>query len=449
MSLDNSACYTHPAQAAGSNKAEAGLRSKNQGGNNNEKNNAAEAEVQVLVKFEGRTRVLALSSAAPVSAVLQGASAQTGLPSDRLKAIHAGRLVRRDVPLKQLMQQSLRNQQHDAAGAWLVLEVVVSGGLKGGKGGFGAMLRTMGKTAGKAATNFGACRDLSGRRLRHVNDEIVLKKWQQAQAEGKEFDPEERTKTGIDLWYLDLPSWAEYKGSKRKAYMRPRRKTQMCKNWLEARERRTPPPGAPPHWGCPRGPRCEFAHGEAELRGKGLETYKEQQKSERQQREQAQRDAYVRISAVREDAMTQAVLQGLKSAKRARREQEVQRTAELGQVMPVTTDGRVHQQAGGCAWITTLAGSVNTSPRGEVQGEGDFSSVCVAGCAVTSGKWYYEVTLLTDGIAQIGWADNLFKVRTNFGLFELPRDAFADRFLAWCVCVRVTAGQQRQRRRRG
>ncbi|CAM9237792.1 unnamed protein product [Discosporangium mesarthrocarpum] len=34
--------------------------------------------------------------------------------------------------------------------------------------------------AGKKPTrDFGACRDLQGRRLRHVNDEIRLQKWQE------------------------------------------------------------------------------------------------------------------------------------------------------------------------------------------------------------------------------------------------------------------------------
>lgn len=51
--------------------------------------------------------------------------------------------------------------------------------VNGGKGGFGAMLKSMAKKTGrKKTTDFGACRDLSGRRLRHVNDEIILKKWQ-------------------------------------------------------------------------------------------------------------------------------------------------------------------------------------------------------------------------------------------------------------------------------
>jgi hypothetical protein len=51
-------------------------------------------------------------------------------------------------------------------------------GLQGGKGGFGAMLRAQAKGKGaKQTTDFGACRDLQGRRLRHVNDEIRIQKW--------------------------------------------------------------------------------------------------------------------------------------------------------------------------------------------------------------------------------------------------------------------------------
>jgi hypothetical protein len=50
--------------------------------------------------------------------------------------------------------------------------------LLGGKGGFGSMLKSLAKkSGGKRTTDFGACRDLSGRRLRHVNDEIILQKW--------------------------------------------------------------------------------------------------------------------------------------------------------------------------------------------------------------------------------------------------------------------------------
>lgn len=88
-------------------------------------------------------------------------------------------------------------------------------------GRFGAMLRSMGKAAGKKTTNFGACRDLNGRRLasaqfwllsrrltlnsvrlvwdwfvrlRHVNNEIRLQKW----LEQKE-EREKAKREGIDL----------------------------------------------------------------------------------------------------------------------------------------------------------------------------------------------------------------------------------------------------------
>mmetsp|Transcript_2949 Transcript_2949/g.6916 ORF Transcript_2949/g.6916 Transcript_2949/m.6916 type:complete len:360 (-) Transcript_2949:131-1210(-) len=48
--------------------------------------------------------------------------------------------------------------------------------LLGGKGGFGAMLRGIGRT-GKLTDNFDACRDLSGRRIRHQEGEKKLKEW--------------------------------------------------------------------------------------------------------------------------------------------------------------------------------------------------------------------------------------------------------------------------------
>ncbi|GJQ66174.1 hypothetical protein Trydic_g4234 [Trypoxylus dichotomus] len=52
----------------------------------------------------------------------------------------------------------------------------------GGKGGFGSMLRAIGAQIEKT-TNREACRDLSGRRLRDINEEKRLKKWITQQAE--------------------------------------------------------------------------------------------------------------------------------------------------------------------------------------------------------------------------------------------------------------------------
>jgi hypothetical protein len=114
--------------------------------------------------------------------------------------------------------------------------------IRGGKGGFGTLLRGQSKQAGARTTvDFGACRDLSGRRLRHVNDEIKLRKWRELQVavaaakknarihrddnydDGDEGDTTTantasmteielaaiRTPSGIRNWHLAIPSWSE------------------------------------------------------------------------------------------------------------------------------------------------------------------------------------------------------------------------------------------------
>ncbi|KAI4355230.1 hypothetical protein L6164_004023 [Bauhinia variegata] len=58
--------------------------------------------------------------------------------------------------------------------------------LAGGKGGFGSLLRGAATKAGQKKTNnFDACRDMSGRRLRHVNAEKRLEEWRAEEAERK------------------------------------------------------------------------------------------------------------------------------------------------------------------------------------------------------------------------------------------------------------------------
>lgn len=58
--------------------------------------------------------------------------------------------------------------------------------LCGGKGGFGALLRGQGRD-GKITDNFDAMRDLSGRRVRHVEAEKKLKQWE-ADAKERELE---------------------------------------------------------------------------------------------------------------------------------------------------------------------------------------------------------------------------------------------------------------------
>ena len=125
--------------------------------------------------------------------------------------------------------------------------------LVGGAGGGGQLLRNLGRAGGGVRTgaeiknppsaahrsinhagtarDFGACRDLSGRRLRHVNDEIALERWHQARArnEARKRDggaaaeeDEDAPAHGIRGWHLAVPSWAELptKARKSKAALR-------------------------------------------------------------------------------------------------------------------------------------------------------------------------------------------------------------------------------------
>jgi hypothetical protein len=83
-----------------------------------------------------------------------------GVPFELLRLKHAGRELHDNAPIP-------------GAGD---APVTVLLRILGGKGGFGAMLRTAG-ARGVKTTNFDACRDLNGRRLRHVNAAEALREW--------------------------------------------------------------------------------------------------------------------------------------------------------------------------------------------------------------------------------------------------------------------------------
>merc|ERR1712129_261388 len=61
--------------------------------------------------------------------------------------------------------------------------------LQGGKGGFGSMLRAAGKL--NKTTNRSACRDLSGRRQRFIEQEKELREWLAAQKDAKPMSQKE------------------------------------------------------------------------------------------------------------------------------------------------------------------------------------------------------------------------------------------------------------------
>ena len=184
---------------------------------------------QWLVRFQAKTHVLSLpfgcsttveEGATDVAAVaprnrgtsdsrlhelvLERIEAETGWPAPRLQITHFNHPF---------------------------VQVIVRSAIRGGKGGFGTLLKGQSRQAGaKLTTDFGACRDLQGRRLRHVNDEIKLRKFrdrQRREAAGLKVDDDDMWKTpsGIYNWHLMTPTWADV--SKKAAYRIKRQFQQM------------------------------------------------------------------------------------------------------------------------------------------------------------------------------------------------------------------------------
>lgn len=197
----------------------------------------------------------------------------------------------------------------------------IADAVKGGKGGFGALLKAKSKQRGvKPTTDFGACRDLSGRRLRHVNDEILLQRWKEAQEKGEKFNPDEDTPSGIDSWYLAKPTWSEVKNTSAEKFRRRKAKTDLCRDWQRARESENPPPGAPLWWGCSRGDKCTYAHGIEDMKAELREKYEEEHQIEKKDAYVEMKESYVASTTMVDEgdsAIRRAVLAGLALEKKS------------------------------------------------------------------------------------------------------------------------------------
>jgi len=90
-------------------------------------------------------------------------------------------------------QNGKRIDDLDAVLPDTTLTVTPAGGLPGGKGGFGSMLRSIGAQI-ERTTNHEAMRDLSGRRQRDVNNERRLKEYIAGQAEREKETEEKKEK---------------------------------------------------------------------------------------------------------------------------------------------------------------------------------------------------------------------------------------------------------------
>ncbi|KQK09206.1 replication stress response regulator SDE2 [Brachypodium distachyon] len=134
---------------------------------------AETSQYQILVRLlDGRTRCLRFSTPTlSGGALLDAVSALSRVPAASLRLV-TGRL---DISPSSVLA-SFSDGQFPTAHALLRL--------RGGKGGFGSLLRGAASKAGqKKTSNFDACRDINGRRLRHVNAERRLEEWKAESAD--------------------------------------------------------------------------------------------------------------------------------------------------------------------------------------------------------------------------------------------------------------------------
>ena len=269
------------------------------------------------------------------------------------------------------------------------VRVRVSGGLRGGKGGFGAQLKALGKAgAAKKTRNFGACRDLNGRRLRHVNDALRLKLWRESRRESSSSSKSSnmqktapssegdttalptsfsyrdgQTMSGISGWHLTTPSWADgvktgklLSQHKREFYTAKRSAEKVHEQ--QARRKRAHDELVNEY--------ASLAHSQDIYHDDGV------------------------------DSIMSAVSAGLKKEEmdKKRQDQQSKSLATNYAIDPV---------------LSCLRGSVGLGSAGEAMGEGNFGSVGVAWAQLKSSCWFYEVELMSEGgIIQIGWASTRF-----------------------------------------
>ncbi|XP_058100387.1 uncharacterized protein LOC131245149 [Magnolia sinica] len=135
---------------------------------------------QIFIKhLDGRTQCLHL----PTPTISGSALKQTLLRSTtRIPPPHSLRLVSGTREISDATLLSASGPDSLFPSCALLLR------LRGGKGGFGSLLRGAATKAGQKKTNnFDACRDMSGRRLRHVNAEKKLEEWK-ADAEERKME---------------------------------------------------------------------------------------------------------------------------------------------------------------------------------------------------------------------------------------------------------------------
>jgi hypothetical protein len=309
---------------------------------------------QVLLTYGGKTFVYDGESA--FSTIAAKLSAATSVPL-HLLTFKANAKV---LPLS----ATFESENNDGGESCLPAIIHASLSLLGGKGGFGALLKAQAKQAGaKRTEDFGACRDLNGRRLRHINDEIKLQKFHERQEKVAAKVPIDeieyaKTSTGIRDWHLGLPSWSDGVSNK-ESYRTERRMKNKVKREEAAGERKK---------------------SERELKAN---------------RERATIESYADVGATSGEAVSDAVMLGLmakKKEKKNKRKREGEEKESSSKKIKCYEKGSVEIDAvtGKCVGLT------------------EFGTISLGKGLTIPGSYYYEVLLSSGGVTQIGWASKKF-----------------------------------------
>ena len=260
------------------------------------------------------------------------------------------------------------------------VQVRARSSIRGGKGGFGTLLKGQSRQAGaKMTTDFGACRDLQGRRLRHVNDEIKLRKWRERQrkeAAGEKVDADEMWKTpsGLYNWHLMTPTWADVS---KKDTNRIKRQFQKMDRKLEK---------------------------EAAMKKEKDEAYQKTMTYYLDETNSMSESVQSNLS----DAIRQGLLKKSKKASAASKNKRKRPETSAEDNSIYFPDGDEQPNS-----LVSLTGDVVVEPTPgtdsvKIQSKSEFMTavyVLESDRGVeSSSSYYYEVTLETGGLAQIGWA---------------------------------------------
>ena len=298
---------------------------------------------QHLIRFQNRHHVWNGAGLCSDTTVLEFLADRTGWPLERLQVVSSGP-------------------------RYTSVRVVSS--IRGGKGGFGSLLKSQSRQAGaKATTNFGACRDLQGRRLRHVNDHVAAQhfaEWQERIDAGQATEEDMvkalvQTTSGVPGWHLQLPAWSDISKKEHRTWQRQYRLWKKAKEEGQAKQRH-----------------------ERELRESRVQHYVDQAT-----------EAAASVQASLQSALQEGLHQRNKRQKREK-EPPVALLTLAGDIVLATNENDVWQ-------IQTKSNF------------GTFGIVLDTAKLDEKASYYWEIRLVTGGLCQVGWASGKFDPHSETG----------------------------------